>query len=228
VASEKLTFSLAITVMFVIGVLVGYFLGGSKVVTVITTTPSSIPTSTPSPTAVTTAKTETSNRRVTTTTVATYTPTPKAVTLGDWRISVVDVKEAKYIKTLVSGNWKYYEAPEGRKIVVITLRVENTGTDVRNPFLRGLNTPLLVTDANITYHKVYTDQLGSIYELAKEIEQTAVECNYLDTSSAVAPGASIKGDFMYLIPAAEKPAQIVITYQPPLPEPEATAIIRLG
>ena len=242
--SKNLAFLLVIIVMLVIGVLVGYGLGGGKVVTVTTTIPSPITIYTSYPTTVTTTKTETFYTPVTktttvaTTTTVTYTPTPteqlieavlrQVVALGPWRLAVLDAKEAKYIRTLKYGSWSYYEAPEGMKIAVITVRVENAGTDVGYPFgIWEISTPILVTDANKSYDEAYTYQLKSIYEVTKEIEQSAVEYRELDVSAKVAPTACIEGDFMYLIQATEKPAKVAMTYWSPF-GPKVTVIIRLG
>jgi hypothetical protein len=225
VVSKNLAFLLVIIVMLVIGVLVGYGLGGGKVVTVTTTIPSPITIYTPYPTTVTTT--------------ITYTPTStgqlieaalrQVVALGPWRLAVLDAKEAKYIRTLKFGTWSYYEAPEGTKIIVITVRVENAGTDVGYPFGIGeISTPILVTDANKSYDEAYTYQLKSIYEVTKEIEQSAIEYRELDVSAKVAPSACIEGDFIYLIPATEKPAKVVMTYWPSPFEPKITVIIRLS
>jgi hypothetical protein len=227
VVSKNLTFLLIVIVMLVIGVLVGYGLGGGKVVTVTTTIPSPITIYTPYPTTVTTT--------------ITYTPTSterfieaspgQVVTLGPWRLAVLDAKKAVYVKTIVLGTWSYYKAPEGMKIIIITVRVENTGTDLRYPFGVGdISTPTLVTDANRSYDYTSTYQLKYIYsyEVTKEIEQSAVEYRELDIFAKVAPGTYIEGDFMYLIPTTEKPIELVMTYWPSLFEQKTTVIIRLS
>lgn len=238
-ASRNAVLLLAVSIaMLVIGALAGYGLGSGRVATVTTTI------YTPSPTTITTTKTETfytpvtETRTVTTTTTVTYTPTPterlieaalrQVVALGPWRLAVLDAKEATYIKTLKYGSWNYYEAPEGMKIAVITVRVENAGTDVGYPFGIGeISTPVLVTDANKSYDRAYTYQLKDIYEATKEIEQSAVEYRELDEFAKVAPGACIEGDFMYLIPATEKPVKVAMTYRP-LFEQKVTVVIKLS
>jgi len=226
VVPKNLTFLLVIIVVLVIGVLVGYGLGGGKVVTVTTTIPSPITVYTPYPTTVTTTTTYTS-----TSTEHFIEASPRqVVALGPWRLTVLDVKEAVYIKTLELGTWSYYKAPEGMKIIIITVRVENTGTDVEYPFGVDISTPILVTDANRSYDYTSTYQLKYIYsyEVTKEIEQSAVEYKELDVFAKVAPGTYIEGDFMYLIPTTEKPVELIMTYWPSPFEPKTTVIIRLS
>jgi hypothetical protein len=207
VVSRNLTFLLIIIAILVIGVLAGYGLGGGKTVT----------------------------------TTITYTPTSterfieaspgQVVALGPWRLAVLDAKEAVYVKTLELGTWSYYKAPEGMKIIIITVRVENTGTDLRYPFGVGdISTPTLVTDANRSYNPTSTYQLKYIYsyELTREIEQSAVEYRELDVFAKVAPGTYIEGAFMYLIPTTEKPIKLVMTYWPSPIEQKTIVMIRLS
>jgi hypothetical protein len=240
VISKYVSLLAVAAVMLIIGALAGYGLGG-RVVTVTTTIPSptTITFYTPYPTTVTTTKTETFYTLVTITTTITYTPTPveqiieatlrQVVSVGPWRLAVLDVKEAKYIKTLVFGTWSYYKAPEGMKIVIITMRIENTGTDVKYPFGIGEFTiPVLVTDVNKSYDRAYIYQLEHVYEVTKEIEESAVEYRELDIFAKVAPGAYIDGDFIYLISATEKPLKIATTYWPSPFEPKITIVIRLS
>jgi len=167
-----------------------------------------------------------------------FTPTPtqkvieavirQVVQVGPWRLAVLDVKEATYIKTLILGTWSYYQASEGMKIVIIRLRVENTGMEIRYPFGLGeLGTPVLVTDANKSYDKAYTYELKSIYEVSKEIEEKAVEYKELDIFTKVAPGSYVEGDIMFLTPQTEKPAKLVIECWPSPFEPKTVIIIKL-
>jgi len=153
----------------------------------------------------------------------------QVVWAGPWRLAVLDVKEATYIKTLVLGTWSYYQAPEDMKIVIIGLRIENTGMETRYPFGPGeLGTPVLVTDANRSYEKAYKYELKSIYEVSKEIEEKAIEYKELDIFTEVAPGSYVEGDIMFLIPQTEKPAKLVIEYWPSPLEPKAVIVIKLS
>jgi hypothetical protein len=174
-----------------------------------------------------------------TVTITPTTPTPiqrvveavirQVVQVGPWRLAVLDVKEATYIKTLVLGTWSYYQAPEGMKIVIVTLRIENTGMETRYPFGPGeLGTPVLVTDANKSYDKAYTYELKSIYEVSKEIEEKAIEYKELDIFTKVAPGSYVEGDIMFLTPQTEKPAKLVIEYWPSPFEPKIVIVIKLS
>jgi hypothetical protein len=223
--------------MFIVGVLAGYGLG-DRVVTVTTVVPSPTVVTfyTLYPTTVIITKTETFYMVVTKT--ITFIPMPverlieatirQIISVGPWRLAVLDIRETKYIKTFKDGAWRYYKAPEGVKVVVITVRVENAGMDIRYPFGFGeLETPILVTDVNKSYDRVSIYQLDQIYETTREIEESAVEYRELDIFAKVAPGAYIEGDFIYLISTTEKPLKIVTTYQLSPFEPKITIIIKL-
>ena len=231
-ASKNLTFLLVAILMLAIGVLVGYVLGGGKVVTVTTTvtTPitSPITTYTPSP--------------ATETITITYPQTSamelievspgQVVAFGSWRLAVSAVKNPVYVKELWSGRWFYFEAPQDRKIIIVTVRIQNAGTGVSLPPFTygGLSRPVLVTDANRSYDYTHIDQLKYIPsdKVTKEIEQFAVEYRGLDSSAKMAPGTYIEADFMYLIPTTEKPLKVVMTYQPTISGPEITIVFRLS
>jgi hypothetical protein len=145
------------------------------------------------------------------------------------RLAVLDVKEATYIKKLVLGTWSYYQAPEGMKIVIVMLRIENTGMETKYPFGFGeLGTPVLVTDANKSYDKAYTYQLKNVYSITSDIEEKTVAYNELDPFTKVAPGSYVEGDIMFLIPQTEKPAKLVIEYWPSPFEPKTVIIIKLS
>jgi hypothetical protein len=150
------------------------------------------------------------------------------VQVGPWRLAILDVKEATYIKTLVFNIWSYYQAPEDKKIVIVRLRIENTGVEEKSPFGFGeLGMPVLITDANKSYIRAYTYELKSVYEVSKEIEESAVEYKGLDVLTKVAPGSYVEGDIMFLTPQGEKPAKLVIEYWPSPFEPKTVIIIKL-
>jgi hypothetical protein len=153
----------------------------------------------------------------------------QVVQAGPWRLAVLDVKEATYIKTLVFNMWSYYQAPEDKKIVIVRLRIENTGVEEKSPFGFGeLGMPVLVTDANKSYDKAYTYELKSVYEVSKEIEENAVEYKELDVLTKVAPGSYVEGDIMFLTPQGEKSAKLVIEYWPSPFEPKTVIVIKLS
>jgi len=68
----------------------------------------------------------------------------QAVTVGNWEITVLGVKEAKYLK---SDN-NYYAANEGQIAVVVTLRIRNIGKETKTS---GIWDFIIVTNANKSY-----------------------------------------------------------------------------
>jgi hypothetical protein len=191
------------------------------------------------PTTVTTTRTTTITQSITMTATVTVTPTltqrvveaviRQVVQVGPWKLAVLDVKEATYIKTLVFNIWSYHQAPEDKKIVIVRLRIENTGVEEKSPFGFGeLGMPVLITDANESYIRAYTYELKSVYEVSKEIEESAVEYKGLDVLTKVAPGSYVEGDIMFLIPQGEKPAKLVIEYWPSPFEPKTVIVIKLS
>jgi hypothetical protein len=112
------------------------------------------------------------------------------------------------------------------KIVIVTLRIENTANEARAPFADLSMT--LVTDANKSYDKAYTYQLKSVYSITSDIEEKTVAYNELDLFTKVAPGSYVEGDIMFLTPQTEKPAKLVIECWPSLFEPKTVIIIKLS
>jgi hypothetical protein len=252
VSRQAVTAAVVAIVMFVIGAGIGYGAAGTRVTTV--TSPTTLTFYTPITTTTTVKEivtmytfttatrtvtaTVTQLQPLTITTTVTTTPTPtqrvveavirQVVQVGPWRLAVLDVKEATYIKTLVFNMWSYYQAPEDKKIVIVRLRIENTGVEEKSPFGFGeLGMPVLITDANKSYMRAYTYELKSVYEVSKEIEESAVEYKGLDVLTKAAPGSYVEGDIMFLTPQGEKPAKLVIEYWPSPFEPKTVIIIKL-
>jgi len=236
-------------VMLVVGTGIGYGIAGTRVATITATatlfTPVTRTTTvretetmfTPIPTTITLFTPVTKITTVTVTVAATPTPTVRVVEavlrqvvqVGSWRLAVVDVKEVSYVKTLKFGVWSYYKAPEGMKIVIATLKVENVGMEIRSPFgFAELSLPLLVTATNRSYGKAYTYELESIYEITKDIEREAAEYRELDVLTKLAPGSYVEGDVMFLIPQGEKPAKLVLEYWPSPFEPKTVVVVKLS
>jgi len=203
-------------------------------VTTTMTSPTTLTLYTPLTITTTASTTVTQLQPVTITVTVTPTPTQRVVEAvirqvvqaGPWRLAVLDVKEATYIKKLALGTWSYYQAPEGMKIVIVTLRIENTANETRT--LLELSTPTLVTDVNKSYSMAYTYQLKDVYSITSDIEAKTVAYNELDPFTKVAPGSYVEGDIMFLIPQTEKPAKLVIEYWPSPFEPKMVIIIKLS
>jgi hypothetical protein len=134
----------------------------------------------------------------------------QSANLGIWRLAVLEIIEAKYIKH--SGS--YYAALEGTKAVLIRLRVENVGHEARSPALNILAL-LLVTDANKSYERVSPYHLRPIWEARREVIESAAEYVELDMLAKVAPGARAEGHLLFLVPEGEKPKKLHVTYWPP-------------
>jgi hypothetical protein len=128
----------------------------------------------------------------------------KAVTVGDWEITVLGVKVAKYFK---SGD-SYYAAEEGQKAVVVTLRIKNIGKETKT--LSDVWSFVLVTNANKSYESktVFGFKLLLPYDVTKEVEASAVTVNALNTFASIAPGTQIEGDILFAIPQNEEPQKL--------------------
>jgi hypothetical protein len=128
----------------------------------------------------------------------------QTVVAGDWRVTAEDVVETKYIK---SGE-SYYGAPEGMKIILVKMKIENAGSEIKRP-TSDLSTPVLVTSAGKSYEIEYPISLKWIFQPTKEVIEGAVVYMGLDLSSNVAPGAHTDGHLMYLIPEGGKGGEAI-------------------
>lgn len=233
--------------MLLVGAAVGYGLGSSAatVRTVVSTVASPVTVTFLSPLTATARVTETATFitvRPTTITVpvtvtTTYTPRPtsriveasvgQVVSAGPWRVAVLYVREATYVKAMVLGSWSYYQAPEGTRVVIVRLRVENAGTEVRYPFGPAeLSTPVLITSTNRSCGTAYTYELKRLWSPSQEVVERAVEYSALDIFSKLAPGTFVEGDFMYIVPEGETPLKLYITYWPS-PFEKVEIVVRL-
>ena len=88
----------------------------------------------------------------------------QTVVAGDWRVTAEDVVETKYIK---SGE-SYYGAPEGMKIILVKMKVENAGSEIKRPMFE-LSTFVLVTSAGKSYETKYPISLKWIFQPTKEV-----------------------------------------------------------
>jgi hypothetical protein len=106
----------------------------------------------------------------------------QAIQVGSWRLRVLSIREATYIRALGCGIGEFHKAPEGTKIVIITLKIENGGVEPVEPIelesvFKELSLPLLVTNLNKSYERAYTYQLDYIWnwwELPREVRENAV------------------------------------------------------
>ncbi len=146
----------------------------------------------------------------------------QTVVAGDWKVTAEDVVETKYIK---SGE-SYYGAPEGMKIILVKMKIENAGSEIKRP-TSDLSTPVLVTSAGKSYEIKYPISLKWIFQPTKEVIEGAVVYMGLDLGNNVAPGAYTDGHLMYLIPEEEKAEKLYLTYWPNVFAKKTTISIKL-
>jgi hypothetical protein len=146
----------------------------------------------------------------------------QTVVAGDWRVTVEDVVETKYIK---SGE-SYYGAPEGMKIILVKMKIENAGSEIKRPMFE-LSTFVLVTNAGKSYETKYPISLEWIFQPTKEVIEGAVVYVGLDLGNNVAPGTYTEGHLMYLIPEGEKAEKLYLTYSPSVFAKKTTISIKL-
>jgi hypothetical protein len=125
----------------------------------------------------------------------------QAVTVGNWEITVLNVKEAKYLK---SGDI-YYAAEEGQKAVIATLRIMNIGKETRS--VSDLWSFTLVTNVNKSYATVFGYKLISLWNITDEVKASATTVNKLEFGS-LAPGTYTEGDTLFTIPQNETPQKL--------------------
>lgn len=126
----------------------------------------------------------------------------EAITIGDWKITVADVKESVYVK---SDN-NYYSAKNNTKVVVVRLKIENAGREAKS--LAEIWSFVLVTNVNKSYERAYLFNLEWIWSPSEEIIPKAISVSALDTSKTLAPGTYSEGDLLFLIPENETPIKL--------------------
>jgi hypothetical protein len=127
----------------------------------------------------------------------------QAVSVGSWEITVVDVKEARYLN---SGD-SYYAAKEGQKAVMVTLRIRNIGEETMAPNIWSF---IIVTNANKIYESkpVYNFESLWSWNITEEVKTSAVTVNTLNTFASIAPETQVEGDILFEIPQTEEPQKL--------------------
>lgn len=126
----------------------------------------------------------------------------KPITVGKWEITVLNVKETKFLK---SGG-TYYSAEDGRKAVIVTTRIKNTGVEASS--VSDVWNFILVTNVNKSYEKVWPIHFNIIWSVSEDVKRSAVEVKDLGAFQSVAPGTYIEGDLLFDIPRDEKPKSL--------------------
>ncbi|RLE54470.1 MAG: hypothetical protein DRJ40_10920 [Thermoprotei archaeon] len=121
---------------------------------------------------------------------------------GNWEITVLKIDEAEYIKKDDS----YYKAKEGKKLVLVKLRIKNIGKEAKTA--SDIWNFMLVSNANKSYEKAYTYELEYIWDVTDEIKSKAIVFEELDTTASVAPNTIIEGYLLFQIPVSEEPAKL--------------------
>jgi len=124
------------------------------------------------------------------------------VTIYDWRITVTNVREAKYVEY----EGRYYGAESGKKIIIITLRIENTGVETKTP--SDIWDFVLVTDAGKSYERVDYYYLKYFWSPSSDVMRNAVKTERLSLFTSLAPKSYIEGDILFEITEVEKPATL--------------------
>jgi len=208
--SLKLIFILIVAVTsFLLGLVTGYSLGRTITPTTSTTTP------TPS------ELTDITTENITTIRVS----IGKTVTTDTWKLTVLEVNETRVVEAI-----GYLQAKRGHKIIVIKIRIENTGLSRGVPFSINLNPgqlsyPVLITDTGKVYYLYDYDDLVFSFNLkglehievpSKEVIENALDIEYFSFNAVVEEGEYHEGHIWTVIPENEKPLKLVITYYPPL------------
>jgi hypothetical protein len=127
----------------------------------------------------------------------------QTVTVGNWEITVLGMKEAKYLKSDDS----YYATEEGQKAVVVTLRIKNIGKETKTSDIWKF---VIVTNANKSYESksVYNFEPLWSWKITEEVKTNAVTVNILNTFASIAPGTQMEGDILFAIPQNEEPQRL--------------------
>jgi hypothetical protein len=125
------------------------------------------------------------------------------ISIGDWEVTVLSVREAEYLKI---EEW-YYSAKEGQKAVIVSLRVKNTGRDMKSA--TDLWSFTLTTNAGKSYPKNIAnfDILGS-WKVSEEVKSKAVSVSELNLFQSIAPGTYVEGDMLFSVPQNETPTKL--------------------
>jgi len=124
------------------------------------------------------------------------------VKVGSWVITVVSVKEGRY----VNAGGTYYSAKDGWKVVLVELKVMNTGSKTKD--LSDFWKFTLVTNAGKSYERVYPIDLKPVFMPSKNIREEALTYNELSTTASVVPGTYVEGDILFQIPVNEEPEKL--------------------
>ena len=128
------------------------------------------------------------------------------VEVGGYRVTVLEVKEVRYVKSIIGP---YHQVPNGTKGVLVTLIIEVTGQKVWCPE-RYTAWGYLITESGKKYRFTTSGELPLIEEYIENIEEKAVRFLDLTMSACRGPGESTGGHLLFAVPEGEKPAKLVL------------------
>lgn len=123
------------------------------------------------------------------------------VSAGSWAITVLSVKTPSYIKI---GD-TYYMPSEGMKFVVIRLKIENIGKEIKD--ISDIWNFMLITDTGKVYERKYYPGRW-VFKVTSEVQAKALTITELKMTQKLAPGGSIEGDVMFEITVNENPVEL--------------------
>jgi hypothetical protein len=144
----------------------------------------------------------------------------ETASLGPWKITVYDVREARCIKSVSSGEemyWNfahYYCTLPNRKIVVVRIKTESDDAKHVSPFCGRLPCirwyPELITDTGSKYEGNWGIPKGvvDISIPSEDIVRAAVTCRHVEFIE----GTVDEGDYGYVIPESERPVALRMVY----------------
>jgi len=129
------------------------------------------------------------------------------IEVDGWVITARGVVEAKYLKLRSCCGLTFYRAEKGFKFVLVNLEAVNAGGDYGELFrARGFR---LITDRG-AYPRARLAELKPIpvEALSGEVLAEFVEFSELPDACVIAPGESIRGDLIFVVPATERPSML--------------------
>jgi hypothetical protein len=155
------------------------------------------------------------------------------VEAGIWRVIVLSVEESLCVKRGYQylRVWEYYQAPKGKKVVVVRVLVENRGSEDVNPFWAfsalpdpgQFSLPILVTSTGKKYEAVTEFGVGLVLTRVYAPDEEILKCAIpIKVPDFISTGKRSERNFIYLVPENEKPVKLVMVYQPTLNRPPTT------
>ena len=124
------------------------------------------------------------------------------ITAGSWEITILNIKESKYLKMEET----YFATKEEQKAVIVTIRIRNIGKEVSSA--SDVWSFILVTNVNKSYEDVTVYRFNLLWSVGEEVKAEAVKVRELNRFQSLAPGTYIEGDILFDIPQNEIPLKL--------------------